>query len=44
VLVANEPELRMERLRLAEGIPVPDGTWESLRREAALVGVDELGR
>jgi LDH2 family malate/lactate/ureidoglycolate dehydrogenase len=41
VLVANEPELRMERLRLAEGIPIPDGTYEALRREAALVGVDD---
>jgi LDH2 family malate/lactate/ureidoglycolate dehydrogenase len=43
VLVANEPELRTERLRVAEGIPVPDGTWEALRKEAALVGVDESG-
>jgi uncharacterized oxidoreductase len=43
VLVANEPELRMERRRLAEGIPVPDGTWEALRKEAALVGVNESG-
>ena len=41
VLVANEPELRMERLRRAEGIPIADGTYEALRKQAALVGVDD---
>jgi LDH2 family malate/lactate/ureidoglycolate dehydrogenase len=41
VLVANEPELRMERQRLASGIPVPDGTYEALRVGAARIGVNE---
>jgi LDH2 family malate/lactate/ureidoglycolate dehydrogenase len=41
VLVANEPELRMERIRLVEGIPIPDGTYEALRKAAARVGVVE---
>jgi LDH2 family malate/lactate/ureidoglycolate dehydrogenase len=41
VLVANEPELRMERLRLAEGIPIPDGTYEALVQGAARVGVND---
>jgi len=39
VLVANEPELRMERERLASGIPIPEGTWEALVKGAAKVGV-----
>jgi LDH2 family malate/lactate/ureidoglycolate dehydrogenase len=41
VLVANEPELRMQRERLASGIPVADGTYEALRAGAARVGVEE---
>ena len=41
VLVANEPELRMERARLEAGIPVPDGTYEALRLAAARVGVTD---
>ncbi len=41
VLVANEPELRTRRKRLAEGIPIPDGTWEALVKGAAKVGVGE---
>lgn len=41
VLVANEPELRMESERLRSGIPVPDGTYEALRTAAARVGVTE---
>ena len=40
VLVANEPELRMEKHRLAEGIPIPDGTWDALVKAAARVGVE----
>ena len=39
VLVANEPELRTERARLAEGVTVPDGTWEQLLGNARRVGV-----
>jgi LDH2 family malate/lactate/ureidoglycolate dehydrogenase len=43
VLVANEPELRTERERLANGIPIPDGTWEALLKAAARVGIDDSG-
>jgi uncharacterized oxidoreductase len=39
VLVANEPELRTERERLKSGIPIPEGTWESLVKGAARFGV-----
>jgi LDH2 family malate/lactate/ureidoglycolate dehydrogenase len=39
VLVANEPELRTERKRLADGIPIPAGTWEALLKGAARVGI-----
>ncbi len=41
VLVANEPELRMERERLATGIPVPEGTYAALRAAAVRVGITE---
>jgi len=41
VLVANEPELRIERQRQETGIPVPDGTYEALRAAAVRVGVTE---
>jgi LDH2 family malate/lactate/ureidoglycolate dehydrogenase len=41
VLVANEPELRTEQKRLAEGIPIPDGTYASLIAGAVRVGVVE---
>ncbi len=41
VLVANEPELRMERERLRSGIPVADGTYEGLLAAAVRVGVTE---
>jgi LDH2 family malate/lactate/ureidoglycolate dehydrogenase len=41
VLVANEPELRIERERLVSGIPVPEGTYEALRAAAIRVGVTE---
>ncbi len=43
VLVANEPELRTEQERLANGIPIPDGTWNALLTGAARVGVSALG-
>jgi LDH2 family malate/lactate/ureidoglycolate dehydrogenase len=39
VLVANEPELRTERKRLKEGIPIPDGTWTALLKAASHAGV-----
>jgi LDH2 family malate/lactate/ureidoglycolate dehydrogenase len=41
VLVANEPELRMERARLEAGIPVPEGTYQALCAGAARVGIAE---
>lgn len=43
VLVANEPELRTERLRLAEGIPIPDGTYQALLKAAQRIGIDDAG-
>ena len=42
VLVANEPELRSERERMANGIPIPDGTWDALMKAAARVGQPRL--
>ena len=41
VLVANEPELRMERERLASGIPIADGTYDGLHAAALRVGITE---
>lgn len=41
VLVANEPELRIERRRLLSGIPVADGTYEALLAAAARAGVTD---
>jgi LDH2 family malate/lactate/ureidoglycolate dehydrogenase len=40
VLVAGEPEWRTEARRLSEGIPIPDGNWDSLVKTAAKVKVD----
>ncbi|MBI1786625.1 MAG: Ldh family oxidoreductase [Acidobacteria bacterium] len=39
VLVANEPELRIEAVRSREGIPVEEGNWKSLVDTAARLGV-----
>lgn len=39
VLVAGDPEWRMEAERKRSGIPMGRGTWEELARTAALVGV-----
>jgi len=39
VLVAGDPEWRTEARRLKEGIPIPDGNWESLVKTAARVKV-----
>lgn len=39
VLVAGEPEWRMERERRAAGIPLEQGTWKSLTDTAARLGV-----
>jgi len=42
VLVANEPELRTERRRLADGIPIPDGTYAALLARAVHAGINEV--
>ncbi|HKE25079.1 MAG TPA: Ldh family oxidoreductase [Bryobacteraceae bacterium] len=39
VMVAGDPEWRMEAERLNNGIPIPDGNWETLVKAAARVGV-----
>jgi LDH2 family malate/lactate/ureidoglycolate dehydrogenase len=39
VLVAGEPEWRMEAERLAHGIPIAEGNWEQLVEAAGRVGV-----
>jgi LDH2 family malate/lactate/ureidoglycolate dehydrogenase len=46
VLVAGDPEWRAEAERRKNGIPIPDGTWDTLVKAAAGVGVapPPLGR
>lgn len=39
VLVAGEPEKRIEAQRLAEGIAIPDGNWNDLVEAATRLGV-----
>jgi LDH2 family malate/lactate/ureidoglycolate dehydrogenase len=39
VLVAGEPELRIEQERAATGIPVGHGTWHALCQVADRLGV-----
>jgi LDH2 family malate/lactate/ureidoglycolate dehydrogenase len=39
ILVAGEPEKRIERGRLAAGIPIPDGNWADLVERASRLGV-----
>ncbi|MFB3825270.1 MAG: Ldh family oxidoreductase [Bryobacteraceae bacterium] len=39
VLVAGDPEWRMEAERLRDGIPVGKGTWDTLGQAAARLGV-----
>jgi uncharacterized oxidoreductase len=41
VLVPGEPEIRVRKKRLAEGIPLPDETWTSLVAAARKTGLDE---
>jgi uncharacterized oxidoreductase len=41
VLTPGEPEERMRRQRLAEGVPLPDDTWASIVNAAREAGVDE---
>jgi len=40
VLVPGEPEARSRAARQAEGIPIPDDTWEAMAATAARVGVE----
>ena len=42
VLVAGDPEWRAEAERRRDGIPVGDGTWDSLAQTAARLGVPPL--
>jgi LDH2 family malate/lactate/ureidoglycolate dehydrogenase len=39
VLVAGEPEWRMEAERLRDGVPIADGNWDNLVKAGASVGV-----
>jgi LDH2 family malate/lactate/ureidoglycolate dehydrogenase len=39
VLVAGDPEWRIEAERRAQGIPIAAGNWEMLIKSAASVGV-----
>ena len=39
VLVAGDPEWRTETERRTSGIPIEDGSWETLCQAAARVGV-----
>jgi LDH2 family malate/lactate/ureidoglycolate dehydrogenase len=39
VLLPGEPEVRSRARRLVEGIPVPDGTWREMEREAQVLEV-----
>ena len=44
VLVAGDPEWRLEEERRREGIPLGAGTWEALGKVAAKLGVAAPGR
>jgi LDH2 family malate/lactate/ureidoglycolate dehydrogenase len=39
VLVAGEPERRLEEERLRDGIPIPDGPWRTIVAKAEKLGV-----
>jgi LDH2 family malate/lactate/ureidoglycolate dehydrogenase len=39
ILVAGEPERRIEKVRLASGIPIPEGNWRDLLDAAARLDV-----
>jgi LDH2 family malate/lactate/ureidoglycolate dehydrogenase len=41
VLVPGEPEQRERRRREAEGVPVPEKTWEAITKTATELGVPE---
>ncbi len=44
VMVAGDPEWRTQAERLANGIPIADGNWETLVKAAARVGVEYRGQ
>ena len=39
ILVPGEPERRSRARRLAEGVPLPDATWQAIRDSAQDLGV-----
>ena len=41
ILLPGEPEVRMRKKRLAEGVPLPDDTWAAIVETARSVGLDE---
>ena len=40
ILIPGEPESWAKEVRLREGIPVPENTWERIGEAAAQLGVD----
>ena len=40
VYVPGEPEQRSRSLRINEGIPPPEGSWQTLQQQAVKYGVD----
>ncbi len=40
VLMPGEPEQRTKRIRRAEGIPVPEKTWQAIAQAAGRLGID----
>ena len=42
VLIAGEPERRLEAERRTQGIPIPEGNWETLCAAADKTGVARL--
>ena len=43
VLVAGDPERRIQEARSRYGIPVPEGNWKDLADEAKRLGVEVPG-
>ena len=41
ILLPGEPEARVRKQRLAEGVPLPDDTWAAIVETARSVGLDE---
>jgi uncharacterized oxidoreductase len=40
ILIPGEPEFRMKEEREREGIPLPEGIWQEILREAVQVGIE----